>query len=346
MKIKLTLLGLLSLIVIVFLIKPYYLFLTKTLKISVLKTLFSKNSLKTFDDQVNILILGIPGDSYQGPNLSDSIIVANYNFSSNQLTTISIPRDIWSDTLRDKINTAYAYGEATMAGGGLKLARAELSTIIGQPIHYGAIIDFSKFETLIDFLGGVTVEIDRSFTDKKFPLPGKEDDTCGGDDEEFKCRYETISFNKGLTTMNGKTALKFVRSRNAKGTEGSDFAREARQQKVVDALEKKLIHLLKTIDLRKIDGLYKQLDQLVSRDINNQQVAIIAKSIVLKGIFRKKLIKKQLALSQDFFFVPPYYQYDGKYVLMPTNKDFTIIHTFINCQLANKNDCEDGLKKE
>ena len=59
--------------------------------------------------------------------------------------------DIWSDTLQDKINTAYAYGEAKKTGGGLTLAKAELSNIIGQPVQYAAVIDFSKFETLIDF---------------------------------------------------------------------------------------------------------------------------------------------------------------------------------------------------
>jgi anionic cell wall polymer biosynthesis LytR-Cps2A-Psr (LCP) family protein len=98
----------------------YFIFLAKTLLcfyFSNLKSLdfknaFSKDSLKTYDNQVNILILGIPGENNDGPYLSDSIIFANYNFKTNQITTLSIPRDIWSSTLRDKINSAYAYGLA------------------------------------------------------------------------------------------------------------------------------------------------------------------------------------------------------------------------------------------
>lgn len=95
-----------------FFFAPYYRFITEEMKISPFKAVLSNDALKTFDNQVNILILGIAGQDHDGPNLSDSIIVANYNLKSNKLTTISIPRDIWSPTLRDKINSAYAYGEA------------------------------------------------------------------------------------------------------------------------------------------------------------------------------------------------------------------------------------------
>ncbi len=345
MRLKLIIIFIFLLIIIIFFLRPYYQFINKTLKISLLKTLFSKDSLKTFDNQVNILILGIPGSNHQGPNLSDTIIAANYNFDNNQLTIISIPRDIWSDTLQDKINTAYAYGEAKQTGGGLKLAKAEISTIIGLPIRYGIVIDFSKFEELIDFLGGIEVEVEHSFTDKRFPIAGKENDDCGGNDKEFNCRYETISFKKGLTIMDGKTALKFVRSRNAIGAEGSDFAREARQQKVIDAIEKKLIKILKTADIKKINSVYQIFNRLLIRDITNQQLAIIGKNILFKKLFGKSFVQKSLSLTEDLFVVPPYYQYDGKYVLIPQNNNFTLIHQLISCQIRNQTGC-DRLKKE
>ncbi|GIW64972.1 MAG: hypothetical protein KatS3mg092_0905 [Patescibacteria group bacterium] len=88
LKIKLIAL-IVSLLLIVFLIiKPYLDFINKDLNISILKTLFSKDSLKTYDDQVNILLLGIAGGNHDGPNLSDSITVLNYNLKTNTLTTI------------------------------------------------------------------------------------------------------------------------------------------------------------------------------------------------------------------------------------------------------------------
>src|SRR3989344_8153965 len=132
---KLIFLCLLS-VIIVAIFFPYWQFLTKTLKISPIKTLLSLDSLKTYNDQVAILILGIPGENHEGGTLSDSMIVANYNFKTHKSLTISLPRDIWSDTLKDKINTAYAYGEAKLERGGLKLAKAEIEAVVGIPIPY------------------------------------------------------------------------------------------------------------------------------------------------------------------------------------------------------------------
>ncbi len=339
MKIKIAAVLLIIFAFLFFWFKPYYGFITKTLKISILKTLFSKDSLKTYDNQVNILILGIPGEGNDGPYLSDSIIVANYNLKNNQITTISVPRDVWSDTLRDKINSAYAYGFAknNKPGDGIKLAKAEVSSIVGLPIHYAGVIDFSKFEQLVDFIGGIEVDVETAFTDKKFPIVGRENDECGGDDPEYKCRYETLHFDKGLQKMDGKTALRFVRSRHAQGSEGSDFARENRQQKVIIAFEKKLIKILQKPDVAKLDQLYQQLNQLVNRDITNQQAAVIGKNIIFKKLFGGKgLTQKQITLSEKLFTVPPYYEYDGKYVLIPSDNGFTSIHQYIKSQLEEK----------
>lgn len=287
------------------------------------------DSLKKYNDQVNILILGIAGLHYEGPDLSDSIIIANYNMKTNKLTTISVPRDIWSDTLKDKINSAHAYGEEKQpGGGGLKLAKAEVAAIVGMPIQYAVVIDFDSFVSFIDTLGGIDVDVARSFTDHDFPVPGKEADPCGGD-TEFRCRYQTVSFEKGRRHMDGKTTLMFVRSRHAQGAEGSDFARAARQQKVFAAIKNKVMATLKTGNLTMMEKLYASFDTSVHRDITNQQLAIITKHVVLQ----KNFIQNNVQLSQDFFIVPDSSSYDGKYVLIPPENDYTVIHNYVTCNI-------------
>ncbi|MBI4008822.1 LCP family protein [Candidatus Roizmanbacteria bacterium] len=325
-KTKIIIFLIVSFILLFFLLKPHYLFLTKTLRISPLKTLFSLGSLRSYDDQVAILILGISGGNHEGPNLSDSIIVINYDLRSHKLITISLPRDIWSDTLKDKINTAYSYGEAKQTHGGLKLAKAEIEAVVGMPIHYAAVIDFDKFKELIDFIDGIDVNIERSFEDKRFPIQGRENDECGGD-LEYLCRYETVSFTKGKIHMDGVTALKFVRSRNATGEEGSDFARNKRQQKILEAIKNKLFSKVKTLDLSYLNSLYKVIDKLIIRDIENQQIALIARNILLSRNFSQK----QINLSQNFFSVPDPTYYDGHYVLIPKDGNYNKIHHYISC---------------
>ncbi len=334
-KLSLTALFIVFVAGIIIYVWPYYAFLAQTLHISLIRTIFSTGSLKTYDNQVNILILGIAGGNRPGdnPNLSDSIVVANYNFKTNRLTTISVPRDIWSETLRDKINSAYAYG-------GFTLAKAEIAAVAGVPIQYAAVIDFDKFKELIDFFGGIDVNVANSFTDKLYPIAGRENDTCGGD-TEFDCRYETISFTKGITHMNGETALKFVRSRHAEGDEGSDFAREIRQQQVIASVKNKIVDIVKRRRIDQLNALYGLMDKIVRRDITNQQGAIILKNIFLKGKFQQNTV----VLTEDFFVVPDYTaQYNGMWVLIPKDNNFAAVQNYINCNLKAEADC-DRLKK-
>ncbi len=315
-----------SAMLLFFFIKPYYSFITDTVQVSLLKTFFSLDSLKTYNNNVTILILGIAGEDHEGTNLSDSMIVVNYNLKSNKLLNISLPRDIWSDTLKDKINTAYTYGEIKQKGGGLILAKAEAAAVIGRPIHYSAVINFSQFEELIDFLGGIDIEVDNSFVDKKYPVKGRENDDCGGD-PEYSCRYESVEFKRGMTKMDGKTALIYVRSRNAKGSEGNDFARNKRQQKVISAVKSKIINRIKTVDLGYIKRMYQILDRIFIRDIENQQIAVLVKNYLMSKNFRQV----QISLSQEFFTVPNPNVYYGKYVLIPIGENFSLIKKYIDC---------------
>jgi len=325
------------LIIFIILIRPYYLFVTQTLKVSPVKTLLSLDGLKSYNNHVNILFLGIAGADREGPNLSDSMVVVSYDLKVNHLVTISIPRDIWSEALRDKINSAYAYGEAKKKGAGFILAKAEIEAIIGQPIHYAVAINFDQFEELINFLGGIEVNVENSFVDKEFPISGRENDLCN-DDPEFKCRYKTVSFTKGATLMDGETALNFVRSRHAEGSEGTDFAREKRQQKVIEAIKNKLITFIKKNGLSQYKKLYELSDKLVKRDIDNQQLSIILKRI----IFRKNFIQEKIVFSEDFFVNPiaNRERYDGLWVLIPVDDDIGSVHKYIDCRLTQKADCE------
>lgn len=326
-----------ALLILSILISPYIKFVDKTLQVSVLKTLFSKDTIKVFDEQVNILLLGISGGDHDGPNLSDSNIVINYNFKTNTLSTISIPRDLWSKTLQDKINSAYAYGEAKKPGrGGFALAKAEISEVVGFPIQYAAVIDFQQFKELIDYIGEINVVVDTSFIDKKFPIAGKENDDCDGD-KEYRCRYETISFTKGTTSMDGDTALKYARSRNAEGSEGTDFSREKRQQKVIEAIKNKMVALVKKPNLKTYESLYRIINNLIKRDISNQQMAIIVKNIFFLGNFKQK----KIILDQEFFYNPPLGddRYKGLWVLLPDDNSYDFIHQFIACNLKGDSDC-------
>lgn len=241
-------------------------------------------NLKKSDDHINILLLGIGGGAHEGPNLTDTIIFASVSPPQKKVTLISIPRDLWVSDLNAKINTAYAFGEEKRAGGGLVLAEAVVGKILNQPIDYGVRIDFNGFIKAVDEIGELDINVDRTFDDYEYPIDGKEEEPCGHNDEELKslatassqleafpCRYIHIHFDKGVSHMDGKTALMFVRSRHAQGEEGSDFSRSQRQEKIIKAFKDKIFSVQTIINPARIISLYDIVKGSIDTDIKEDE---------------------------------------------------------------------------
>jgi LCP family protein required for cell wall assembly len=268
----------------------------------------------------NILVMGKAGGAHDGPDLTDTMILVSVSLAKPDIVAISIPRDTWIPEIRAKINAAYYWGNQNTAyfgdlknsTGGIGFAKTITAEVVGQPIQYGIVVDFTGFKDVIDALGGIQVNVERSFTDSLYPIAGKENDTCGGD-PLLGCRYQTVTFNAGPQIMNGDTALEFVRSRHAVGDEGTDIAREARQQKVIDAIKSKILQpkvfLSPKVDLAML-GVFKKY---VQTDLNLPAGGVLARKILggMKNI-------KQLLVPQDLLFNPPINAvYDHQYVFIP-----------------------------
>lgn len=271
---------------------------------------------------VNILLMGKAGGGRPGdnPDLTDTMILVSVGLNKPQITTISIPRDTWIPEIRGKINSSYYWGKQNTPyfkspGGsypGITFAKTISEEVVGQPIQYGVVVDFSAFKDIVDAIGGIQVDVQNTFTDKMYPIAGRENDTCGGD-LTYSCRYETVTFNAGVQNMDGDTALKFVRSRHAEGIEGTDLAREARQQKVIDAIKNKIINgkifLSLKVDLAMLDIFQKY----VVTDIDLPTSAILAR----KAYQGYSNIHQYLI--PDGLLVPPPIgaAYDQQYVFIP-----------------------------
>lgn len=97
--------------------------------------------------------------------------------------------------------------------------KAKFSEIMGVDIQYYALVDFDNFVTMIDTLQGVEINAPERLYDTEFP------------DDQFK-GYITLDIPAGVQTLDGKTALRYARSRKS----SSDFARSARQHLVLTAI--------------------------------------------------------------------------------------------------------------
>lgn len=336
---------------------------------TIVNFIFSPDNLKSTNNRVNVLLLGIAGGAHQGSDLTDTIMVASYNLKTNQVYLFSIPRDLWLPALRTKANAVYQIGLSQ--SNGLGFAKTVMGNVLGLPIHYGLRVDFRGFVKGIDALGGVDVEIERSFDDYLYPIQDKENDLCGNEEKEmdfneeeakklnippgrktvlitedggiatdsaeedkgikyFSCRYEHIGFEKGQTHMNGAIALAFVRSRHGTNGEGSDFARSKRQQKVLEATRSKILSLETLVNPQKVTDSVKALGKSIDSDISVKEAIEFYK-------LSKKLAKlNSFILDDSLLYHPPASDYGGAYVLISQDDDFSTIQRYVRKVLSGE----------
>jgi LCP family protein required for cell wall assembly len=178
-----------------------------------------------------ILLLGTDhatNEARSGLRHSDSILLVRTEPKFNRISYLSIPRDLLVDIPgfgRDRVNTAYQVGGAPLA---LRTIRA----YTGIPINHVAIVDFARFEKLIDELGGITIDVPKPIVSKPFDCPYTAD-RCA--------RWEGWRFARGEQTMDGRRALVYARIRvNKLDPAENDITRGGRQQEVLQAIASKL----------------------------------------------------------------------------------------------------------
>lgn len=272
--------------------------------------------------QINILLLGIGGEGHDGPFLSDTMIVAQIRPDITEISLTSIPRDYlvkMPDSKTDnyaKINNAFSAGytkNKNWAEGG-SWARQAAQTVTGLNIPYFTVIDFEGFRKAVDKIGGVDVDVEKTFTDSSFP----NDRTLG--------YLPPITFNRGRQHFNGEHALIFARSRHAAGSEGSDFARSQRQQKIIQAFKQKIFSLNIISDAGKINQLLGIFADHFHTNLDPKEIMRIYSLIKEKGGYSFL----SLSLDQDTGLVCPKIMEDtGAYVLVPCpNKSAADIKNF------------------
>lgn len=187
-------------------------------------------------DTLTILILGL--DATQNRHspmiMTDTIMLARVK-SDGHISLLPLPRDLWIDSLKTKINALYFYGQESKETTGIELLNKIIVEITGISIDHHLVIDMDHLEEIIDAIGGVDVEVERAFVDHKYPAE------FSIEPSERTALYQTISFSQGVNHFTGDQALKFMRSRQSTDlVEGTDQARSKRQQKVIEALVNKI----------------------------------------------------------------------------------------------------------
>ncbi len=329
---------------------------------------FSNSLPQSEEGRVNILLLGIGGGRHDGANLTDTIMVAGYDPKTHRVDLISLPRDLWNMKYKAKINTLYQTGLDQHNEFGI--VQEEISAILGTEIPYSLRVDFGGFVKAIDLLEGIDVDVQKAFDDYEYPIEGKEEDLCGYREEQieitaekgkelnvpegkrkvliapdgkiatdsstlqYPCRFEHIHFVKGLTHMDGMTALKFVRSRHGTGDEGSDFARSKRQQLVIQSARSKALSLGTLTDPKKLVDLASAFGNSISSNIPQAKYLPFMNAIKQTETITSHVI--DLSNEENLLIHPDPLDYGGGWVVIPPKNDYSRIHQYVNDIFSGK----------
>lgn len=183
-----------------------------------------------------VLTLGSDAREWDETSRTDSMMLMRVDLIGGKLTMVSIPRDtmVQIDGYgTSKINAAYAYGGA----GGAVRAVSELTHV---PINHVAVIHFEELVGLIDYLGGVTVNV---------PV------------DVYDPEYSGLVLSAGTQTMDGETALAWARARH--GYEDGDIQRQASQRILLTAIMNRILSLSPS----EMPNALKQMGGLVGTDM-------------------------------------------------------------------------------
>jgi LCP family protein required for cell wall assembly len=140
---------------------------------------------------------------------TDTIMLLQLDPRRDTVSVLSFPRDLLvtrCDGTRGRINAAYAIGEESGIGGPSCLVRT-VTDFTGISVNHVIQVNFAGFVDIVDALGGVTLYLE----------------------EPIRDAYAGADFPAGCVTMDGISALSFVRVRRI----DSDFGRIARQQRFI-----------------------------------------------------------------------------------------------------------------
>ncbi|MGA1212507.1 MAG: LCP family protein [Solirubrobacterales bacterium] len=156
-----------------------------------------------------------PGD----PGRSDTTILLRLDPDSDQISMLSIPRDLKVEIPgvgTDKFNAAYAYG-------GTKLTLQTIRDLTGLQINHVISVDFQGFADAVDAIGCVYVDVDRDyFNSNEGKAPSE--------------MYAEIDIDPGYQKLCGPDALEYARYRHT----DTDLVRSSRQQDLIGEVRNRL----------------------------------------------------------------------------------------------------------
>ena len=183
-----------------------------------------------------VLALGSDGRDDVAGERSDTMILIRIDFWGGKVTMLSIPRDTMIELDgygTQKINAAYAFGGP---GGAVRA----VSELCGVGVNHVAVVHLDELAGLVDYLGGVTVDVPEAAYDPE---------------------HTGIDIGAGTQTLDGATAVAWARTRY--GYARGDFQRQENQRILMQAI----INRMLSLSSREVPGALEYVGDLIGTDL-------------------------------------------------------------------------------
>jgi polyisoprenyl-teichoic acid--peptidoglycan teichoic acid transferase len=209
----------------------------------------------------SVLLVGLDAKKMD-TGRSDTLIVVLVDPQNKKVSLLSIPRDTRVQVAGrdlDKITHAHNYG--------INSTIMTVEDFLDIKMDYYAQINFEGFQSLINTIGGVTINVEKNLS--------------------FRDRITNTQFSltKGTQKLNGIQALNYARFRD---DWESDFGRNRRQQQVIKAL---MDETLSIRNITKVNKIVKDIGENVETDLDF-------------NMFAKTLTNMKNVSSKDVYSIP------------------------------------------
>ena len=258
---------------------------------------------KEVEGITNVLLIGVDARDLDEPCRSDSMIIATLDNNNKKVKLTSLFRDTLVDIPghgEAKLNAAYMLG-------GPELLMKTVKETYNVNIDKYIIINFWGFETIVDYIGGIEVDVKDYQLEELNKYIGE---STGGND----CPVEKT----GIQTLNGKQALSYARIRY---NVGDEYERTDRQREVIF----KVIEKLQNTKPSKYLGIMNTMLEYIKTNIDPLEALNMAYTIYkLPSLDVEQLQIPLVALSET-----RNYKELGSVFLMDRLQNASILYNFI-----------------
>ena len=251
----------------------------------------------------NVLLIGVDARDLDEPCRSDSMIVATIDNNHKKVKLTSLFRDTLVDIPghgEAKLNSAYMLG-------GPELLMETVKETYNINIDKYIIINFWGFEAIVDYIGGIEVDVKDYQLEELNKYIGE---STGGND----CPVEEA----GIQTLNGKQALSYARIRY---NVGDEYERTDRQREVIF----KVIEKLQNTKPSKYLGIMNTMLEYIRTNIDPLEALNMAYTIYkFPSLEMEQLQMPIVALSET-----RNYKDLGSVFLMDRLQNASILYNFI-----------------